>query len=128
MKNNMEEIDKLIKETLTQDEAKFYDELDEQNLFEMVGGLFNTKLKWLMIAMNIVQAASFILFIYCLVQFFGTDETNKLIKWGAGGFLFLLMSSMLKLFSWMQMDKNGLLREIKRLELQVSSLALRIQK
>ena len=29
MKTNMEDIDKLIKETLTQEEAKFYDELDE---------------------------------------------------------------------------------------------------
>ena len=31
MKNHTEEIDKLIKETLTQEEAKFYDELEEQN-------------------------------------------------------------------------------------------------
>jgi len=29
----------------------------------------------------------------------------------------------LKLFGWMQMDKNAILRELKRLELQVSSLA-----
>ena len=43
MKNKMEEIDNLIKETLTKDEAEFYDSLDEQNLLEMVGGLFRTK-------------------------------------------------------------------------------------
>lgn len=36
MKTNMEDIDKLIKETLTQEEAKFYEELEEQNVFEMV--------------------------------------------------------------------------------------------
>ena len=36
MKNNNEDIDKLIKETLTQEEAKFYDDLDEQNVFQMV--------------------------------------------------------------------------------------------
>lgn len=29
MKNNMEDIDKLIKETLTEEEAKFYDELEQ---------------------------------------------------------------------------------------------------
>ena len=123
MKNKMEEIDDLIKETLTKEEAEFYDSLDEQNLFEMVGGLFNTKNRWLIILMNIVQVISFVLFIYCLVQFFDTDETNELIKWGAGGFVFLMMSTFLKLFSWMQIDKNAILREMKRLELQVSSLA-----
>ena len=123
MKNKMEEIDELIKETLTAEEAAFYDSLEEQNLINMVGGLFNSKNRWLIIIMNIVQVLSFGLFIYCLVQFFDTEDTNQLIKWGAGGFVFLLMSSYLKLFSWMQMDKNALLREIKRLELQISSLA-----
>jgi len=122
MKNKMEEIDELIKKSLTKEEAVFYDSLEEQNLIEMLGGLFNTKNRWLIILMNIVQAISFILFIYCLVQFLGTEETNELIKWGAGGFVFLLMSSYLKLFSWMQMDKNALLREMKRLELQLSSI------
>jgi hypothetical protein len=73
--------------------------------------------------MKIVQIASFGMFVYCLVQFFKTDITNELIKWGSGGLLFISMSSMLKLFSWMQMDKNAILRELKRLELQVSSLA-----
>jgi hypothetical protein len=34
--------------------------------------------------------------------------------------------SMMKMFAWMQMDKNAILREIKRLELQVSSLATKL--
>ena len=46
-----------------------------------------------------------------------------MIKWGLGGIVFLIGVSMLKLFAWMQMDKNALLREIKRLEIQVSSLS-----
>lgn len=40
MKNNMDEIDVLIKETLTQEETKFYNALEEQNLFAMIFGLF----------------------------------------------------------------------------------------
>jgi hypothetical protein len=31
--------------------------------------------------------------------------------------------SMLKIFAWMQMDRKALIRELKRLELQISSLA-----
>ena len=43
MKNNMEEIDLLIKETLSKENAAFYDSLEEQNVFEMFFGLFNGK-------------------------------------------------------------------------------------
>ena len=123
MKTNMEDIDKLIKETLTQEESKFYDELDEQNLFQMLGGIYHGKNKWIIILMNVVQLAFFILFIYCAIKFFEVEATNDLIRWGLFGSIALFAQSMLKLFTWMQMDKNAILREIKRLELQVSSLA-----
>lgn len=123
MKNDTEVIDALIKETLTQEEAKFYEDLDEQGVFQMIWGLFKGKNKWIMLLMNIVTVVFFILFIYCVVQFFNTEETKELIKWSTGAIIFLLGVSMLKVFAWMQMDKNALLREIKRLELQVSSLA-----
>jgi hypothetical protein len=123
MKTNMEDIDKLIKETLTQEEAKFYDELDEQNMLGMIGSLFTGKNAWLIVIMNIMTLVFFGLFIYCTVQFFDTNVTNELIKWATGGLVFLLAVSMLKIFAWMQMDKNAILREMKRLELQVSSLS-----
>ncbi len=121
MKDNIEEIDKLIKDTLTKEEAKFYDELEEQNIFEMVLGLFKGKNKWIMFLMNFMTLVFFSLFVYCVIQFFDTDVTNELIKWGLGGVVFLFGVSMLKIFAWMQMDKNALIREIKRLELIVSS-------
>ena len=126
MKTNMEDIDKLIKETLTQEEAKFYDGLEEQNVFQMLWGLFEGKNKWIMYAMNFMTLVFFGLFVYCLVQFFSTDVVNELIKWGVGSIAFLLGVSMLKVFAWMQMDKNALIREIKRLELQILSLSGRI--
>jgi hypothetical protein len=123
MKTHMDDIDKLIKETLTQQEAKFYDELEEQNVFQMLGGLFQGKNRWIMFMMNFMTLVFFGLFIYCTVQFFNTDDTQELIKWGIGGLVFLFGVSMLKVFAWMQMDKNALLRKMKRLELQVSSLS-----
>ncbi|MBN4057929.1 hypothetical protein JYT34_00630 [Olleya sp. AH-315-K02] len=126
MKNNMEDIDKLIKDTLTQEEAKFYDELDEQNLFQMVIGIFAGKNKWLIVIMNLVTLVFFGLSIYCTIQFFEVEATNDLIKWGIGGIICLMTVSLLKIFAWMQMDKNAILREMKRLELQVSSLATKL--
>ncbi|WP_350291349.1 DUF6768 family protein [uncultured Croceitalea sp.] len=123
MKNDIEKIDKLIKEALTKEEAKFYDELGEQNVFKKFGGIFKGKMGWLAIIMNVVVLVLFGLLVYCLIQFLNVETTNELIKWGAGMFTCMLMMSMLKLYFWMQMDKNDVLRELKRLELQISALA-----
>ncbi len=126
MKTNMEDIDKLIKETLTQEEAKFYDELEEQNIFKMVGGLYKGKNAWLSIIMHIITTIVFGLLIYCIIQTFDAENTNDLMLWIAGVFFCFMVMGMLKIFAWMQMHKNALMREIKRLELQVSSLSGRL--
>ncbi|AXT20242.1 hypothetical protein D7030_03770 [Flavobacteriaceae bacterium AU392] len=128
MKTNIEDIDQLIKDTLTQEEAKFYDELDEQNVFEMLGGLFQGKNRWFMYMLNFVTLLFFGFFVYCVIQFFKTEDTNELIKWAIGGVFCMMGVGMLKLFAWMQMDKNALLREMKRLELQVLSLSSKMSK
>ena len=123
MKKEKEKIDELIKETLSQEESKFYDELDEQNLIGKMGEVYKSKVGWLAIVMNVVYLGIFVLFIYCVVRFFGTAETNDLITWASAGFLCMIFMGMLKLYFWMQMDKNDILRELKRLELQVATLS-----
>jgi uncharacterized membrane protein YciS (DUF1049 family) len=126
MKNRMEDIDKLIKETLTQEEAKFYDELEEQNLFQMLGGIFKGKNTWLAVLLNMMNAIVFGLFIYCIIQTMDIENTNDLILWVGGAILSFLTMSMIKIYFWMQIHRNALTREIKRLELQVSSLSGRL--
>ncbi|TCP24403.1 hypothetical protein EV195_106211 [Tenacibaculum skagerrakense] len=122
------DLDELIKETLTKEEAKFYDELEEQNLWQMMFGVFNGKNSWITIVMSIVQVIWFGVFVYCAIHFFNATQTNELIRWAVVGSISLMASSMLKFYTWMQMDKKALLREIKRLELQVSSLSGKISK
>jgi len=122
MDKRNEEIDKMIKEALSSEEAKFYDELGEQSLPEMVGGLFVGKMKWLSIVTFIMQIILFVAAIYCAVQFFEVTEVQEMIKWGGGFFLFMLATTTLKVFHWMQMDKNAIMREIKRMEIQLATL------
>ncbi|MFY0604207.1 MAG: hypothetical protein JXQ93_09665 [Flavobacteriaceae bacterium] len=123
MMDNIEEIDQLIKETLTKEEAKFYEELNEEGLFGMVRSLFKGKLKWIIVLMITVNFIILGFLIYAIIQFFNATEIVELIKWACASFVGLMMISMLKLFSWMQMNKNAMMREIKRLELLVSSLS-----
>lgn len=123
MKNDIKEIDKLIKETLSHEEAKFYDALEEQSVFASLFGLFKGKNAWLNILFNIMIFVFLGLLIYCGVQFFNSDTTSELIKWGIGSLIFVICLSMLKIYAWMQMDKSAILREMKRLELLVMSLS-----
>ncbi len=123
--NTTKDIDKLIKETLSEEEAKFYDQLEEQNIIEMIFGIFSGKNKWVNILMSIVQVLFFVVFVYCAIQFFKTEETNELIKWGVIGAISIMASSLLKLYTWMQMDKKAILREVKRLELLVISMQMK---
>ncbi len=123
----MEEIDQLIKDTLSKEEAAFYDSLEEQNNFDMFIGLFKGKNTWFLILSNIFLFCFFVLFIYCTIQFFKVESTEELIKWGFGSFMSLLSMSMFKIYFWMQMDKNAILREMKRLELLVMSLSGKVK-
>ena len=64
MKTNMEDIDKLIKESLNQEEAKFYDDFDEENELQMIGGLFQGKNKWIMYIMNFMTLVFITFFVF----------------------------------------------------------------
>lgn len=103
-------------------------ELEEQNLFQMLGGLFDGKLKWMIVLVNFFIMAFFGVFIYCAIQFFNTDVTNELIEWGLFGTFSMMVVGMLKMFLWNQMDTNSIKRELKRIELQISILASKTEK
>ena len=126
MTKQFEKIDELIKEALTEEESKFYDNLDEQNVFQMLGGLFQGKNKWIILLINIALLIVFVLLVYSVIQFFNADQTNELIKWSLAIVVGLLIISFLKMFIWMQMDKNSIKREVKRLELQVANLSSKL--
>ena len=121
MKDEKDNIDKLIREALTEEEAIFYQTLEEKDLFGKLEAVYHGKMGWLSILITIIQILIFVVFIGFLVLFLQSDAVEEQIKWGAGGFLCMIAMTVLKLFIWMQMDKNDLLREIKKLELLLVS-------
>ena len=123
MNNEYQEIDKLITEALTSEEAKYYKELEEQSLHEQVFGIYKGKLGWITILTSIIMVPIFILCVYAGIKFFSGTDAVSMMRWGSIMFLTLIAVGFLKLFSWNQMDKNAIIRELKRLEFQVSLLS-----
>ena len=63
---------------------------------------------------------------YCVWRFLGAADVRDMLIWGGGAAVALCAVSMIKVWFWMEMQRNATVREIKRLELQVSRLAARL--
>ena len=117
------DIDKLIKEALGEEEASYYEQLEEeQTLMQEWMETYKGKKAWLSIYITFVMIALLVGSIYCLVMFFQVVETKELMIWGGGFFLGMISITALKVWAWMQMDRNAMIREVKRLEFQVNAL------
>jgi hypothetical protein len=119
---NEKEIDKLIKESLNAEEAEFYQDLDQQGVFKMWFDLYKGKLGRWAILVTFIQLIFTALAFWLGYKFFNVEGTEQMLRYGGAMFIAILFVQMLKLWHWMQMDKNSILREIKRLEFQVAVL------
>ena len=126
---NTNELDKKIREALSAQDAELFEEYgSEQGLMEMIVDTFRGQRRWLVVLAFIYSIVFFVLAIVTAVLFFKTDpdSTRDLIMW-AMGFLFCNFAvAMLKMWYFMEMNKNAVTREVKRLELQIARLAKRL--
>ncbi len=122
MKTNETNIDELIKQALTEEESEMLERLGEQSVLEQMMSTFQGKMKWIAIYSIIIMLVLFGLSVYCLFEFLNANNTRDMVMWGAGMGMGMMAVGMLKVWHWMQMDKNAILREIKRLELHLATL------
>jgi len=127
MEKKRNEIDELITKALNEEESEFYDQLEQPGILGEALDLYKGRNKFISIGITFVMLAFLVASVYCVIEFFAAEKVKDLIMW-AGGFFFSMIGIMaLKLWSWMQMDRNAVMREIKRLELQVSAIAKEIK-
>ena len=119
--------DKLAKEALTQEEFQFMNDLEEQNVFEMLMGLYKGKNRWLSVYIMTVILIAAGLLIYCSIRFFEVEEMREMMIYGAAAFFCLIMVAMLKFWFWMQINNNAIIRELKRVELQMTIIAMNLK-
>lgn len=119
---NQENIDDLLKSALSEEDSEVLSKIEDQGIFDLMAANFQGKLKWLamisVVFMLILTGFAF----YSFFQFYNAPDLREMMLWGAGMGLSMMAVGQLKTWHWMQMDKNALVREIKRLELQISLL------
>ncbi len=117
------DIDDLIKQTLSKEDAEFYNNLDEPSILEAFNDLFKGKNKRLSISLLIFSVTLLIITIFTLVKFLNAETTEYLIKWGVATLASFFVLAFLDFYYFIQINKDITLREVKKLELQITLLA-----
>lgn len=120
----MESIDERIRKALSSEDREFLEQMDRNSsLYGDVVATFRGRMRWLN---GLGWIFGFLLFaaaLYCGWQFVSQPDLRSMQLWGAGAMLSALGLGLIKLHFFMEIQKNTIVREIKRVELQVAGLA-----
>ena len=117
----MRDIDQLIDEALDTEERDLLHAIgEEQGLVLQVVGLFSGRMGWVSAVVIAAQGLIFLIGAWTTWHFFNAGDTLTALRWGLPATVLLLGSTMLKLALWPTMHANRLMRELKRIELQVA--------
>ena len=123
----MKEIDRKIREALQAQDAELFDEIGgEPAVHEMVIDSFRGRLRWLVVLAAVWGAVILALAVVCAVQFFRADTVREMLAWATGCVLCVVYVMAMKVWYWMELNKNAVTREVKRLELEIARLAARL--
>ncbi|WP_333590740.1 DUF6768 family protein [Brevundimonas sp.] len=117
----MQDLDRMIEEALNdEDRALFERTAREPGYFDQLGGLFGGTAGWVNAMMVAAQTAIFIVGVWTAWRFFQAEDVLTALHWGLPSAVLLLMSLMIKLALWPALQANRVIRELKRIELQIA--------
>lgn len=125
----MNDLDQAIRQSLSAEDAALLDRLGaDQALHRQVLATFEGRLRWFNVAGWI---AGFVLFGVASIlawRFVQAEELGDMLRWGAASALAFAGLALIKVWFWLELQKNAIVREVKRLELQVASLAAQLRR
>ncbi len=123
----MDAFEKKIAEALERDAAEQFEKMGaDQSLIGMMIGGFQGQLMWLKVIMSFIMLIGLVGAVFCTIRFFQADELRGMMSWGFGSFMLMFIVSFLKLFLWLEMERNAVVREVKRVEIQIASMSNRM--
>jgi hypothetical protein len=116
----MRDIDAMIDEALDQEERDLLRSIGEEpGFFGQVFGIFAGPAGWVSVLLMAVQGAAFLAGAWASWRFFEAQDALTALHWGLPGGVLLLMSLIIKMAMWPQMHLNRVMRELKRIELEM---------
>jgi hypothetical protein len=93
----------------------------DQNIAEEVIVAFRGRNRWLNTLTVVFSVGFTIALVWAALRFYEAESVAAQLRWGGLSLLFFLMVSFMKVWFWLEMQTNRLLRELKRVELLLVS-------
>jgi hypothetical protein len=125
----MNDLDQAIRQSLSAEDAALLDRLGaDQALHRQVLSTFEGRLRWFNVAGWIAGLALFGVACVLAWRFVQAEELRDMLRWGAASALAFAGIALIKVWFWLELQKNAIVREVKRLEVQVASLAAQLRR
>ena len=125
----MNDLDRALRQSLSDEDAELLDRLAGDEAFHrQVLATFKGRLRWFN---AIGWIAGFVLFgvaTFMAWRFVTAPDIAEMLRWGAGSALAFAGLALIKVWFWMELQKNAVVREVKRLEVQIASLAAQLHR
>ncbi len=118
----MNEVDERIRAAFDAAGIEFDDERNDSLLGQALS-VFQSTSWWLSALIMFWQLVFLVVGVLCAVRFFNVTEPRDHVMYATAFLFCMLAGMMMKLWFWMQMNRNVILREIKGVELQVARAA-----
>lgn len=120
----MNDLDEAIRDALSEDDAAFLARFEaREGLMQEAFGVFRGPTGWINVIFAIVIAVMFGFAVFAGWKFATLADARAAAEWAAMGWIALFIAALVRLWFWMEMHTNRVMREIKRLELQIARLA-----
>jgi hypothetical protein len=111
----MNDIDKKIEAALRS--AAPASTIAEPNLAEDVLAAFRGRHRWITTAAAVLGVVLFATILWSLSRFLVADAVALQLRWGGLTLVLIIVLMFVKLWFWLEMHTNQILREVKRVEL-----------
>ena len=117
----MRDIDNMIEEALGQEEREVLRRIGEEpGFFGQVFGIFRGPTGWVNVLLMVAQAMLFLTGAWAAWHFFQAGDPVSQLRWGLPAATLLILATILKMSLVPRMEANHIIRELKRLELQLA--------
>lgn len=117
----MTNLDQAIRQALSAEDAEFLARFeDKQSPINEALGTFSGRWGLLNVFAAFITFALFGAFVCCAWNALAAGDLRETVLWSSGALIAMLGVAILKMYFWMEIQKNAVLREVKRLELQVA--------
>ena len=123
----MSAIDDKIRESLSSEDKEVMESYGKElGFFGLIAESFRGKLKAMVITVFLLVLIFAVILVICAVNFFTVEDIALKLNWLAVGLTALIVIGLLRLWYLMELNRLSVIREIKRLELQIALLAKRL--